>query len=171
MTVANNEKILEAVNQGYKVSLDGMVFSPSRKTYNKGHRSGPYGYMHISIYYNGYKKGVKVHRLQAYQKYGEAMFEPGIVVRHLNGNRLDNSWDNIAIGTTQDNMMDRTPEQRVQSASHGGRATRKLTWEQVENIRKDRIESGDSMKKLGLKYGVCAQAVCKILNGRSYKNE
>lgn len=168
MTAANNEKILEAIRQGYTVDLDGNAFSPKKVCI--GYPTGHFGYKHISISVQGKITAVKVHRLQAYQKYGEAMFAPGIVVRHLNGNHLDNSWDNIAIGTVRDNVLDMSKEERIQRASHGGRATRKLTWEQVENIRKDRL-TGDSMKTIGKRYGVSAQTVLKILHERSYKNE
>lgn len=42
-----------------------------------------------------------IHRLQAYQKFGDKIYEDGIVVRYLNGDRYDNSYDNIGIGTYQ----------------------------------------------------------------------
>ena len=38
-------------------------------------------------------------------KYGEEAFEADCV-RHLNDNSLDNSWDNIVIGTHMDNHLD-----------------------------------------------------------------
>jgi hypothetical protein len=53
---------------------------------------------------------VKVHRIVAYIKYGKAALESGIDTRHLNGNRQDNSWDNISIGTRKENMGDVSKE-------------------------------------------------------------
>ncbi|WP_430794437.1 HNH endonuclease [Bacillus thuringiensis] len=45
------------------------------------------------------------HRIIAYLKYGETAFEAECV-RHLNDNSLDNSWDNIEIGSLYDNHLD-----------------------------------------------------------------
>jgi len=55
---------------------------------------------------------LRVHKIQAYIKYGDEIFNNGCLVRHLNGDPLDNSWDNIVIGTQSDNMMDRSEESR-----------------------------------------------------------
>lgn len=46
------------------------------------------------------------HRLVAFQKFGIKVFEDKIVVRHLNGNKLDNSPENIMIGSQNDNIKD-----------------------------------------------------------------
>jgi hypothetical protein len=55
---------------------------------------------------NGYETfPVQTHRFVAYTKYGEATFEADCV-RHLNDNSLDNSWDNITLGTHYDNHLD-----------------------------------------------------------------
>ena len=103
-----NKALLEAYNKGYRVNKNGNVIGL------KGIEISP-------KIKNGYKKFctrlesggryiVNYHRLQAYQKFGDKIFEEGIVVRHLNGNSLDNSLDNIAIGTQSDNMFDRSKE-------------------------------------------------------------
>jgi HNH endonuclease len=42
--------------------------------------------------------------LVAYQKFGMAMFEPGIEVRHKNNVRTNNRHENI-LGTHHDNMI------------------------------------------------------------------
>ena len=55
----------------------------------------------------GEKVTVLVHKLQAYQKFGEAMFEFNIVVRHMNDNSLHNNWENIELGTQIENMRDK----------------------------------------------------------------
>jgi len=46
------------------------------------------------------------------------MFENGIVVRHLNGNPLDNTFINIEIGTESENRMDIPIEKRRAQISH-----------------------------------------------------
>lgn len=46
------------------------------------------------------------HRVVALKKFGAQIFENKIVVRHINGNKLDNSPDNIMIGSQNDNIKD-----------------------------------------------------------------
>lgn len=55
-------------------------------------------------------------RLMAYQKYGDKIYEPGIGVRHLDGNCRNNSHQNIEIGTHSQNMMDIPPDRRLSHA-------------------------------------------------------
>lgn len=59
---------------------------------------------------------VSVHRLVAYQKYGDKIYEEGIEVRHLDGNTLNFSEDNISIGTHSENMLDIPQEKRKEFA-------------------------------------------------------
>ena len=89
---------------------------------------------------------IQVHKLQAYQKFGNKVFEKGIQVRHLDNNSLNNSWNNIDIGTQSQNMMDIPKEKRIQKA----RNNIKYDWSEID---KDR-ENGMSYKKLTEKYGV-----------------
>ncbi len=55
---------------------------------------------------------MRFHRIQAYLKFGNKLFEKGIVVRHLNNDKLDNSYSNISIGTNLDNYHDKPDEQK-----------------------------------------------------------
>lgn len=57
---------------------------------------------------------IKVHRLVAYKKYGDAALADKIDTRHLNGIRTDNSWDNVVIGSRSDNMLDIPPAKRLE---------------------------------------------------------
>lgn len=51
------------------------------------------------------------HRLVAVKKFGR--IPPGGVVRHLNGCKTDNSPENIALGTTQENTLDHDTARRM----------------------------------------------------------
>src|SRR5690348_11367341 len=102
-----------ASKRGYNVSPDGNLFNP------KGHKIGHLnnlGYYQTSIRINGIKRALSAHRLQAYQKHGDQLFNKGILVRHLNGDSTDNSQNNITIGTPHDNIMDIPKELRVKKA-------------------------------------------------------
>lgn len=98
-----------AAKKGYKVSQCGNFVSGLKTAelrLSKQNRKGKlYASFNISI--GGKSTRCYVHKLQAYQKFGEEMFEVGIVVRHMNDVSLDNSYGNIEIGTQLQNMMDK----------------------------------------------------------------
>jgi len=48
----------------------------------------------------------QVHKLVAYAKYGDLYLKPGIIARHRNHDKMDFSYDNILVGTLQDNSND-----------------------------------------------------------------
>lgn len=99
-----NELIRFLYRKGYIINESGQLISPKgkiRKTYiNKYNR-----YHYCSIRINGKVFSFPIHRLAAFQKYGEKLFEQDCV-RHLDGNSLNNALDNIEIVSWSDNMMD-----------------------------------------------------------------
>lgn len=164
MTVNKSSiNLLEAVEKGYKVSPEGEVVGLSGKLRKLSLSSS--GYQRFNL--RGLRQ-VAVHRLQAYQKFGEKIFEPGIVVRHLNGNPLDNSWDNITIGSQSDNMLDIPQYNRLSQSLKAAAKLRKLSNEEVLNLRKDR-EDGFSYLQLTEKYGICKSTISYIVNKKTYK--
>jgi hypothetical protein len=99
----------------------------------------------------GVRFPVPVHKLVAFQKFGEAMFEPGIQVRHLDGNSLNNCPENIELGTQSDNAMDRPPEDRQAHSRHAASHNIAYDWAEVE---RDYFEHDLGFKKLAAKYGM-----------------
>ena len=95
MISKEHQRVLEAYKKGYFVNRDGDVISPFTNKVLKPLRSGKCRYYRITVN----KQKVCIHKLMAYQKYGDKIFEEGIVVRHLNDDPKDNSYDNIIIGT------------------------------------------------------------------------
>ena len=91
------DKVELAAKRCY-VDKDGNIY---KRLMPKGNR-----YLKFGLTINGKRLYIPIHRLQAFQKFGMKMFEPGIEVRHLNNNNYDNSWDNIALGTRSENMLD-----------------------------------------------------------------
>jgi hypothetical protein len=104
-----NRNEVKAYKLGYRVKENGDLIGLRGKPIG----SVCNGYHRFKIRKNNGYINCLTHRLQAYQKYGEEIYKYGIVCRHLNGNPLDNSINNIAIGTQSDNMMDRKPEDRL----------------------------------------------------------
>lgn len=111
-----NKNEIYAFNKGYRITKEGVLINKlgnKVKGYNKN------GYNYYKLRRNDdYKKynEFKFSRLQAYQKYGNNIYKKGTVVRHLNGIRDDDSWDNIAIGTQSENMMDKPKDVRMRAS-------------------------------------------------------
>jgi hypothetical protein len=124
------DKIKIASEKGYIVNNNGEVFYKDRKRkLNFKTCKNQYAYFNVRI--NGKPTRIEVHRLQAYQKYGDMIFENDIVVRHLNGNGKDNSYENIGIGTQQENILDIPKEKRVEHAKYASSFMKKYSHEDV----------------------------------------
>lgn len=131
----SNKAVIEAYMRGYRVSEDGSIIGLKGSTINGKISSKNYKWITIRI---GSKSFVVfIHRLQAYQKFGEKIFEPGILVRHLNNDPLDNSWDNIDIGTDKDNFHDRDPEDVSKVMKEVGLQRRKYNYEEIKRLRSE----------------------------------
>lgn len=126
---------------------------------------------------NGEKVNYLVHRLAAYCFYGEEMFREGIVVRHLNGNTLDVSRKNIALGTPSENEQDKDPAVRSKNASAANKARketrrlslRKLSIDDVLTIKK-RLLNGEKGVDIAKDFGVVKDTIYEIKRGNRYKD-
>lgn len=101
----NQQAIILAYERGYRIDYHGYAWNPKGDQINGSENKN--GYLRISIRDGIGPIFVFFHRLQAYQKYGVKIFEKGIVVRHKNGVPSNNSFENILIGTHQDNHLDK----------------------------------------------------------------
>ena len=102
--------MLYAYGIGYRISKNGKLLNPFGEELH-GTLSNN-GYLRRSIYENKKLRVFFLHRLAAYQKFGEILFDKGIAVRHLNGDPTDNTLENIAIGTRTQNQRDISEEVR-----------------------------------------------------------
>lgn len=149
-----------AAAKGYYVDADGKAFGPNGMLRPYG---GSDGYARFTVRDDTNRcLKVKVHRMQAFQQYGQAIYEPGIVVRHLDGNKFNNSGSNIAIGTYSDNSFDRPMEHRVAHARVATSYVRKLSDDDVARMRALRAE-GSKIDDLASLFGVskgCVSDIC-----------
>lgn len=160
-----NTALKLAYRKGYRVTPEGKVVNAlgrERKCQIKTSRNDKRYVFNVAIG-NGVRMPVPVHKLQAYQKFGDKMFDQGIVVRHLDGDSSNNHEGNIAIGTVRDNIMDRSLEDRK---NHSAKATAARTdtrndWGVIE---KDHRENGIGFKTLSRKYGVSKGALSNHFN-------
>jgi HNH endonuclease len=91
---------------GFRVSACGLIVQApdGRQMCCSTNRHG-YRYFRAALPIG--RKHVAVHRLQAFQKFGQELYREGFEVRHLDGRGSNNAAENIAVGTKSDNMMDR----------------------------------------------------------------
>lgn len=106
MSKTLNEFLIKAYEKGYRIDKKGNAISPQNKILKIFRQNQEREYLVFSVRVEKDVRKIKVHRLQAYQKFGEIIFEKGIQVRHINNNPKDNSWDNIEIGTQSENYQD-----------------------------------------------------------------
>ncbi len=138
--------IVIAKEKGYYIDEDGLVYNADgqqRKVLLKNVRKPFYYYFHIRGYeprkFNITYK-VEAHKLQAYQKFGDLLFRPGIQVCHINNDSLDNSWDNITIGTIKENR------ERISSYRESSDTKRKLRYYSDELVAKVRARRNEGKK-------------------------
>lgn len=155
-----------AYQKGYRVSKDGTFYSNRGNEIKYVCRDG---YVRTSLKVNGKNKMLFAHRLQAYQKYGDAIYSKGILVRHLDGNKTNNHIDNIAIGTNRDNMMDRDKADRVAQASKAARQTIRYNRDEVVDFYEN---CGRSRKKTMDHFNISSTGTLHyILNHRKFNDK
>ena len=152
----NREQI--AYERGYRVTKDGHLLNPKGKKIGCVNSAG---YEHTGFNVNKKRVNIATHRLQAYQKYGDKLFKDGILVRHLNGNPLDNSFNNISTGTHKDNYMD-IPEKNKKKMVYD---RIKYPKEFVLKLRKEHKEI-KNYSELGRKYNISTSVIWDLINKR-----
>lgn len=159
MKYSGYEKV--AYSLGYYVDKSGQAFNPSGK---KIGGNGQHAYSRFHIMINDGKKRKKVsvyiHRFQAFLKFGEKIYKKGLEVRHLDGNRLNNKWENIDIGTHSDNMMDIPKEERIKHASKGNKI---YSDEQVKEMYFLYHRQGYSYRQLMDRYNISSEGTVRSL--------
>ena len=87
----------------------------------------------------------------------------------MNGNSLDNSKNNIAIGTASDNAIDKSPDTRRRVSMIASRATsdkiKRISDEVVLEIREDRA-NGMSYIDLMTKYNISSKGTLSYIVNR-----
>lgn len=157
----SNERLLKAYELGYRVTDEGVLLSPTAQKIGHINNNG-------YLVFNVNKQPVAAHRLRAYQTYGDELFILGIMVRHLNGNKLDNSKLNIAIGSHTDNMRDISISNRNISNLKNSLKHRIFSIEEVCFIRES-FASGKSIKSIARNLNKSSSTISDIVNYKTYK--
>lgn len=109
------------------------------------------------------------HRISYQLAYGE--FDPSLNVLHSCDNPPCVNPHHLFLGTHADNMRDmvrkgRDHGHRYKSGEH--HLMRKLTWEQVREIRERYSAGGISQKALAIEYGVCQGQIQRIVRNERW---
>ena len=84
----------------------------------------------------------------------------------MNGNSLDNSWDNIEIGTNSDNQYDIPVKIRIERSSNANKQYSDELLNQVIEAREQGMTYKEIMEKFGIK---CKSQVSFMINKRIRK--
>lgn len=176
----HHRTILEVYNKGYRVTDEGKLCGPKKVRELKLY--GKQIYPSFTVTIDSKVCNLSVHKFAAYCFYGSKVFEPGIHVRHLNGDVLDISKQNIQLGTPSQNNLDKPVKVRIAAAKKARAAqpftplNAKLTEEQVQEIKKiyhtqknKKFKNG-VVEELKRKYGVSKTVIANIGNGTQYPN-
>jgi hypothetical protein len=113
---------------------------------------------------------VKIHRIVAFQKFGERAFEKGTEVRHLDSDKSNFADDNITIGTRVQNIADRPPGSQLAASHKGARKNRKYSDELMERVQQAH-KAGMGYTELRRTFNIrSAGAVYQMIKG-DYKTE
>lgn len=154
-----------AKSKGYYTDKNGNIFSVNKKI---SLRKAQERY-NFTIRYYGKRVTISVHKFIAYLKYGDEIFNEGIEVRHLDGNSLNNVWDNIAIGTHSENMMDIPEKNRIKKAINASNKVRRFSDDEVKEILFNK-EAGMSYNKLCIKYNTSKSTLSYLFNKAYYRS-
>jgi len=167
-----NQAVVCAYEKGYRV-VNGNVISPfsDRTRALRLHIDKSYPRYRFSIGVDGRGRySIDVHKLLAYQKYGEKMFKEGVQVRNLDNDSLNNSEDNIVLGTMSDNMMDRPKEVRQRLSVGASTHIRKFTDREMEEIRALR-KKGNSYAALMKRFGISSTGTLYYILNTDYQTK
>ncbi len=152
-----------AKNKGYYCDKNGNIFSSQKQLSLRKAQDRYY----FTIRYYGQRTTISVHKYIAYLKFGDEIFKDGIEVRHLDNNSMNNSWDNILIGTHAQNMQDIPKNNRIKTAINASKKNRKFSDDEVQQIINDR-NSGMTFQKLCEKYKTSKSTLSYFFNKAYY---
>jgi hypothetical protein len=180
-----HEAIVRALSSGrYRVDVDaGRIYGPVRELQIKRHpgQHCPTVRLHVS----GMPRpaySVPAHKVIAYASWGDSAFEPGIHVRHLDGNNENNARSNLALGTPSQNERDKPAEVRSRAAAQARAAQGRVPANAiidpnvVESLRAEldanrgptgRVRRG-VVKMLAERHGVSPSTISLIGKGRTW---
>lgn len=151
--------------KGYYVNSEGDIYNKKGRKISL-HKTRD-GYLSFTIRFNNIPTRSFVHRLQAYQKFGDVIFKKGIQVRHKNGISFDNSYNNILIGSASDNRLDIPEEMRILYASHPLYDHKSIISDRKKGLTYREIMKKYNISSKGTVFFIINKSIEKITNGNN----
>lgn len=126
-----------------------------------------YGYKYVSLYLNQKHEQGMVHRLVAEAFLDNEHNKPQ--VNHIDGDKLNNSSENLEWVTSQENMTHAKENGLLESVSGEGHYRSKLDNTKVREIRR-RAGNGERYQDLGDEFGVVKSTIGFIVNRKTWKH-
>lgn len=145
-----NRNILLAIERWYTITNDWRIIGITWNRKSEIRKNS--WYLHFSLWWIKWKKiFVPIHRFVAYQIYWDVIFARWVEVRHLDGNKDNNSKTNIAIWTHSDNMMDIPKHKRIEMAKRAASFVKKRDHDVIKNLHKSWVSYKNIMNMLWIK--------------------
>lgn len=157
----------------YSITEDGKMYSwnnfhkkiRTNKPYLMAERKDKKGYIHYAHTLNGKISNKKAHTLVMKYFVGDKL--DGQVIRHLDGNKLNNHVSNLAYGTVQENANDAVKHGHTTYGEKSGQA--KLTEKEVREIV-ELLLDGCIHQEIADLYKVSLQAIRSIKYGKTWRH-
>jgi len=156
----NDKEWKASIAPGYLVSKDGFVWSIKTSRLLKPSINKP-GYEYLNLRVDGKTKNFSVHRLVAEAFIGK--IPEGMVIDHINSNKLDNSSVNLRIVSRQINSLSSREKIRVE-----GRQGFSINEQQAGEIKWLTLNTVMSQREIGEIYGITQSPVSSIKNGKQW---
>lgn len=140
---------------------------------------GKQKYATVSLVVKNMKRrfySVPVHKVIAYAIWKEEAFKPGICVRHLDSNTLNNTKENLRLGTHSDNEQDKSPKTKSNASKLARKAQGKFGLA-IKLTKSDRKEikhlyyNGNSVPRLAKRFNVCRTTIYNCLRVVTYNEK
>ena len=143
---------------GYYVTACGRVFSiMEMKEFLHND-----GYLRVCTFSNQERQRPGVHTMVAAAFHGAR--PPGMVVRHLDGNKSNNAPENLKWGTHQENSLDTARHGRLKGARRSNSILTEDGVREIRRLKKDGVRRGE----LAARFGVSKSAIDAVVEGRNW---
>jgi len=154
------------------IKLDGTVYTdrPTVHYNNSGMRElsqfNRKGYLAVKVIINGKRVGYNIHKLLAIT-FELPKLPEHTEIRHLDGNPLNNSLDNLAWGAHEENVQDRAKHGRDRKGEQINTAV--LDAEKVAKIKAMWAEGYDTLD-IAVEFNVSESSIRNVVEGRTWKH-
>ena len=171
MSEQKPQVVAQPLPDGYYVYRDGRVYSSRSRRFLTPLRTN--GYLHVVLCGAGGKKRIAIHALVARAFLMPMDGRP--YVNHKNGVRTDNRVENLEWCSQSENVQHaydtglRTVDEAHRArAAELGRKKRKLSDEQVDEIRRTFTGARGQITALSNKYQIDRKSISSIIKGQAH---